>query len=179
MWRTFAATLLICLVFQYSVAPAYAAEKSFVQQPPIQYDLSYPGLLPDHPFYILKQMRDNMMTLLIGKPLDRSSFMLLQSDKQVSAAKILIEQQKDVHMVRNSFLASQRAFEGAINGTQAAKQEGFPTEDMIHQLQVASKKHHEIVTNVMEQLSEEDKKMFQDIEKKSLEFIPRTASLKP
>lgn len=179
MCKNIAVAVIVCILSQHFVVTSYAAEATIPSsQSTVQYDLSYPGLLPDHPFYILKQVRDNMLALFIGKPLDRSSFMLLQSDKQVSAAKLLVEQRKDVAMIRDSFAASQKSFEDAVKETQAAKQEGLATGDMINKLRIASKKHHEIVQDVMVQLSSEDKKMFTEIEKKSLEFIPLTASLK-
>lgn len=179
MGKNIAAVIIVAIFFQHFIATSYAAEATpNTANDTIQYDLSYPGLLPDHPLYILKQVRDNMMALFIGKPLERSSFMLLQSDKQISAAKLLVDQKKDLTMIRDSFTASQKSFEEAVEVTQAAKQEGLATGDMINKLRIASKKHNEIVREITAQLSPEEKKMFSDIEKKSLEFIPLTASLK-
>lgn len=181
MIRNFIIPVIVCIFFLNFVTTSFAVEKdSSIRAPQttVQYDLSYPGLLPDHPFYVLKQVRDNMMTLLIGKPLDRSAFMLLQSDKQVSTAKLLVDQKKDVNMIKDSCISSQKLFEDAIDDAQSAKQEGFATGDLITQLRMASKKHYEIMREILVQLSPEEKKMFVDIEKRSLELIPRTASLK-
>lgn len=54
-----------------------------------QYQLPYPGILQDHPLYILKQMRDSVIEALISDPVKKSEFVLLQSDKFLNASIFL------------------------------------------------------------------------------------------
>ena len=55
------------------------------------YMLPYPGILPDHPLYFLKDFRDKIIEMLIVDPERKSEFYLLQSDKYLSASQSLIE----------------------------------------------------------------------------------------
>ncbi len=64
------------------------------------YTLPYPGLLPDNPLYVIKTIRDRIVTFFISDPLKKSSFNLLQSDKRLEASWYLLK--KDV---KNNSLA--------------------------------------------------------------------------
>ena len=55
----------------------------------VDYQLPYPGMLPDNPLYFLKVFRDNLTSFFINKPLDKAHFDLLQSDKDVEASYLL------------------------------------------------------------------------------------------
>ena len=59
------------------------------------YYMAYPGLLPDSPLYMLKTMRDRVISLMIGDPLKKAEFDLLQADKRIGAAMMLIDYGKD------------------------------------------------------------------------------------
>lgn len=59
------------------------------------YYMVYPGLLPDSPLYMLKTMRDRVISLMIGDPLKKAEFDLLQADKRIGAAMMLIDYGKD------------------------------------------------------------------------------------
>ncbi|MCX8008629.1 MAG: DUF5667 domain-containing protein [Patescibacteria group bacterium] len=55
------------------------------------YILPYPGILPDHPLYFLKELRDKIIEMLIVDPERKSEFYLLQSDKLLNSAVSLLE----------------------------------------------------------------------------------------
>lgn len=72
--------------------------------PPVQsvdYEMPYPGLLPDNPFYILKTTRDQIVGLLITDSFKKAEFDLLQSDKRFQAGVMLY--QKDRSKKKLSF----------------------------------------------------------------------------
>lgn len=156
-----------------------AGEKEDTATPtPVPYDLSYPGLLPDHPLYPLKMVRDNLMTMLIGKPLDKASFLLLQSDKHVLASKLLL-QKNDIELAYESFVNAQKYFDEAVSCVREAKKEGMSTHDAINKLQTASKKHHQIVHEMKSELNGINDEKFQEIDKKAETNIKISTSLKP
>ena len=62
--------------------------------PAVVYDLAYPGLLPDHPLYFFKVIRDKVVSSLINDPVKRAEFNLLTSDKRFNAAISLVEKKK-------------------------------------------------------------------------------------
>jgi len=56
------------------------------------YILPYPGILQNHPLYVLKEFRDKIIETLIVDPLRKSEFYLLQSDKWIAASELLTSQ---------------------------------------------------------------------------------------
>lgn len=50
---------------------------------PVQYELPYPGMLPNNPLYILKQIRDWVLDKLITDPIKKTEFYVLQGDKRL------------------------------------------------------------------------------------------------
>src|SRR5258708_38682343 len=80
-----------------TLATAYAQAAVTPTQPisstPIDYQLPYPGLLPDSPLYFLKMLRDNLTSFFLSKPLDKANFELLQSYKNIEASYLLVTQE--------------------------------------------------------------------------------------
>lgn len=57
----------------------------------VEYQLPYPGILPDHPLWILKAIRDRIMDFLIADPVRKSEFYILQADKRLGMAMMLLD----------------------------------------------------------------------------------------
>ncbi len=55
----------------------------------VEYELPYPGLLPDNPLYALKQFRDWLLDKLIVDPVKKAEFYILQGDKRLSMGILL------------------------------------------------------------------------------------------
>lgn len=60
----------------------------------IQYDLAYPGILPDHPLIKLKVLRDKLIPFFIQDTNKKIVFYLRQADKGILAAAMLIDKGK-------------------------------------------------------------------------------------
>lgn len=63
------------------------------------YQLPYPGILPTHPLYGFKMVRDKLLVMTTGQPTDRAKLLLLLANKRMAAANILIEQGKTENAV--------------------------------------------------------------------------------
>jgi hypothetical protein len=63
---------------------------------PVQYDLPYPGMLPDNPLYVLKQARDWILDKMIVDPMKKTEFYILQGDKRLAMGLIFSESGKSV-----------------------------------------------------------------------------------
>src|SRR3989344_5053703 len=57
----------------------------------VDYNLAYPGMLPDSPLYKLKVVRDKITEKLINDPAKKIEFYLLQTDKQILATSMLVD----------------------------------------------------------------------------------------
>lgn len=61
----------------------------------IEYTLPYPGMLPDHPLYNLKRVRDYILERLIADPVKKSEFYILQADKRLQMGVYLAARGKN------------------------------------------------------------------------------------
>ncbi len=56
---------------------------------PIEYVLPYPGLLPTHPLYFIKSLRDSVIEFLITDAVSKADFYILQADKKLNMGVVL------------------------------------------------------------------------------------------
>src|SRR5688572_7269837 len=57
----------------------------------INYYLPYPGILPDHPLYFLKMMRDRVVEWSLFRPERKAEYFMFLADKRIGAGRVLIE----------------------------------------------------------------------------------------
>ncbi len=79
--------LTLLVVSSLTNKPAYASASD--------YALPYPGILPNHPLYPLKQLRDNTLELLTRDNLKKAELHLLSADKKLQMGKVLGEKYND------------------------------------------------------------------------------------
>jgi len=157
--RLFILSFIIFFFFSGRFLLTYAQEASSAAQSPlptpINYQLPYPGMLPDNPLYFLKVIRDNLMTFFISKPLDKAEFDLLQSDKNVQASYLLTQQQGKMDLALQTFSHAQSYFQDAIIQITNAKKQGYSIKVMANKIVSAHQKHMQI----MHAIEQQDKKM--------------------
>lgn len=71
-----------------------AATDSSLSTQQIVYPLPYPGILPDHPLYPLKVLRDKLLEILIRDPAKKAEFYLLMADKRLHMGVFLTNKNK-------------------------------------------------------------------------------------
>lgn len=60
----------------------------------VEYVLPYPGILPDHPLFAMKMLRDWIFERLINDPFRKTEFYILQADKRLSMALAFMDNVK-------------------------------------------------------------------------------------
>lgn len=128
----------------------------------IDYFLPYPGILPDHPFYKLKMVRDRIWLFLTRNPLKREELLLLFANKRVGAGEILIRGNK-FELGVSTMTKGVKYLERAINGL--SNLEGEERRMMKEELQKALLKYDEIVNQLLEKGSGEKKFALEEIRK--------------
>lgn len=73
-------------------APASDSARAIPQH--VNYELPYPGILPDNPFYFIKVVRDTIVKALINDPYKKAQFSLLTSQKRMYAGELLVKKGK-------------------------------------------------------------------------------------
>lgn len=116
----------------------------------IQYELPYPGILPDHPLYFLKVFRDRFVGFLINDPVKKSEFNLLQSDKKLYSALMLMDK-KEQDLAVDTLSKSNNYMHMAILDAQRAQKAHKSVSDVVSQLQTSIDKHKELITDMTKQ----------------------------
>lgn len=134
---------LLIFVFVFSLIP----QVSFAQpKKAVDYELPYPGLLPDSPLYFLKMIRDRLVWFLISDPLKKADFNLLTADKRLNGALYLFREDKNkIKLVESTISKGENYFEEAIKKVKEAKKQGMDTADILRRLETSSQKHQEIL----------------------------------
>jgi hypothetical protein len=161
--------ILIAVAFffaiQLTLATAYAqvaSSSSSQMSPTVDYQLPYPGLLPDNPLYFLKMFRDNLTSFFLSKPLDKAQFDLMQSDKNVEASYLLVTQQAGkTDLAFKTFSQGQDEFAQAIEQTIAAKKQGYSITEMNKKLDLSNQKHEQILHLIDQQTGQNSSQTFQ------------------
>lgn len=81
--RSLLASILLVLSFVVLPTVSYAQTK---EASAVDYALPYPGILPDHPLYIFKKVRDAILEFLLVDPVRKAEFYILQADKRLAMA---------------------------------------------------------------------------------------------
>jgi len=144
--------LFLCLII-FSIT--IFAPKTFAQADltgtqsatPTNYELPYPGLLPDNPLYFLKAVRDRLISVLINDSQKKAEFNLLTSDKKVNAAWFLALGGKD-DLVVTTLSKSNNYFSEAVRMSQVSKKAGKPINSLIENLRLSLKKHEEVAKQI-------------------------------
>ncbi len=83
-------TTLLFPVMVFAATATSAGEPTGSPTPaPVQYELPYPGMLPDNPLYVLKQIRDWILDKMITDSLKKTEFYILQGDKRLAMGVML------------------------------------------------------------------------------------------
>lgn len=145
-------------------------------QTTVDYQLPYPGLLPDSPLYFLKVIRDKIINFLISDSLKKAEFDLLESDKRFNAAFYLlgkttfssVDKKKD--LVVSTISKGENYFEEAIVKTREAKKQGSNTEDILKKLFLSNKKHQEILKETEKKLPQQERRSLVFLQKRIVGF---------
>lgn len=126
----------------------------------IKYNLAYPGMLPDNPLYKLKVLRDKISVGLISDPQKKIDFYLLQTDKGILAAAMLIDKKK-IALAKETALKAEHNF--TLITYQLWTLDKKPNDAFFDKLKTASLKHQEVLNSIVKRVSADDARKFQTV----------------
>lgn len=158
--------LILPLLFFTNSNFAFAQE----EQQHIDYELPYPGILPDNPLYILKVARDHIVSFLISGPLKKAEFNLLQSDKRLAGGlSLFIKDKNKIRLAESTISKGENYFQETLEKVKESNRQGMDTKDIVRRLMDSSKKHQEILKSLQ----------FANLLKRSEEFEKEVSKLMP
>lgn len=140
--------------FLYILVLAEEGEKLTPQEVKIEgkeivYQMPYPGILPDHPLYFIKAVRDRLLDWLTRDHLKKTQLYLLYSDKRLNMGQELLKKGKWRLMV-NTVSKGEKYSLKMVFHLQKAKEQGVsPAEDFILKAKLSNEKHREILENLL------------------------------
>jgi len=127
---------------------------------PIEYELPYPGLLPDHPLYPLKKVRDRILLLFTRTPDRKSQLLHLLSDKKMAMVQVLWDNNKKELAVATAAEAEMNLLSAAVE-VQGLKQRNILSVGVAENMDLAARKHEEMLLTLMAESSGEQQTLIQ------------------
>lgn len=135
-----------------------------------EYSLPYPGILPNHPFYPLKMLRDRALELFTREPLKKAELYLLFADKRIYMASMLAEQKKwelaetTASKAEKYLLKLKDTIDGSI------KMGLSPDLGFVSRIKQAAAKHKRLILDLEKKAPKEMRPSFKQILKINEEF---------
>lgn len=123
----------------------------------VEYSLPYPGILPDHPVWFVKVVRDRLWRVLTIDPLKRANRTLFLADKRLIASKQLFEK-GNFEMGVATAAKAERYLENALAEAKDAKVKGKNADGFFETLAKSALTHREILEEVTAMGAPEDAK---------------------
>lgn len=161
MKKIFIGILLIAFFLSFLSPSSLAQEEmeTLEASPPskIEYFLPYPGILPDHPLYFLKVLRDRILEILIKDTVKKIELNLLMADKRLNMGIFLIEKGKPA-LAETTVSKGEKYFLKVVEGMEKAKEQGREvSQDLLDKIKKASLKHEEVILELLEKAPDEQK----------------------
>jgi len=146
----------------------------------VEYQLPYPGLLPDSPLYFAKVIRDRIIDFLISDSLKKADFYLLQADKRLNAGVYLFKIGKEKYSLAESTISKgENYFEKALAKAKDAGKQGMDIDDIASRLLTSSKKHQEVIKMLEKNADSKTKQSLRSLLKRVNDFEKQAKSLIP
>ena len=138
--------IFILFSFLFTVYIASFAQSVILEKKEdVVYQLPYPGILPDHPLYFAKIIRDQMMVFFTRDPIKKAELYLLFSDKRVAMAQELVKKNK-YQLSITTFSKGEKYFLKIVSLLKQAKKQGVSaTNEFKDKLKAANKKHQQAI----------------------------------
>lgn len=150
-----------------------SASASPTPKPSVEYFLPYPGLLPDHPLYPIKVLRDRIVGILTADPVKRIEFNLLMADKRLNMGIFLSEKGKE-ELAESTISKGEKYLQQAVDQFAALFGKEKELGALLDQLKKSTDKHKEVITTLREKAEDTHQKGYQsslDLLDKSTEIL--------
>ena len=144
----------------------------------INYELPYPGILPDNPLYFLKAVRDGIISFIISDPVKKAEFHSLTSDKRMYASLMLAEKERS-DLAISTLSKGNNYFHKAMGNASEAKRMGKNVDTVLHNMKKSIKKHQEVLEMVKSKVGEKFSSQLQIETERMTEFENSVNQLSP
>ncbi len=122
--------------------------------PTIEYNLPYPGILPDNPLYSLKTLRDKILIFFTSDGIKKAQLNLLLSDKRLMMGEILWEKGNTELSISTITKAEKYLLNTSLELVALKKQDKLPP-GLADKVALAAKKHIEVIEKIISKTNNE------------------------
>ncbi len=136
-----------------------------IEEQAANYHLPYPGILPDHPLYIVKMVRDRLVEWLTFDRLKKAELFEMYADKRMGAARALIEggqAELGVETARKAVRYQERA----IEKTEEMKRDGRDVGDVANMIEKATAKHEQVLSTIEQKAAKQGQEGISKVQEK-------------
>lgn len=156
----FALVIAVLLLFNYAgIISAQSKDPIYspvTPTPTLEYALPYPGILPDHPLYFLKAIRDKILLLFTYDHVKRTNLNLLLSDKRLVMGQLLWEK-GNADLSTSTFSKAEKYLLSATLELGTLKKQNSLPPGLADKVELAAKKHEEVISKLMGMTADENK----------------------
>lgn len=127
----------------------------------VDYYLPYPGILPDHPLYWLKMVRDRISLWLTRTPTQRVDKLLLFADKRIGAARALWEGNQ-IDLAVTTATKAEKYMEQVVGELERFSGEIENEAMLVEQVERATAKHEELLTIMLQRADDASAKIIRE-----------------
>lgn len=161
----FVLTVSFILFVSFSCSLIIYSQSVVLNQSRVVYDLPYPGILPDHPLYLLKATRDKLLDVFTRDNIKKAELYLLLSDKRAAMSTDLVKKGKD-KLALTTMSKAEKYFLKIPTLLAASKKQGVnPQPELIDKLKLSNAKHKEIIEDLIKDLPQGQTEVINEIMK--------------
>lgn len=166
--------LLIVVLFATSFVPllqCQAQEIVTTEESSVVYELPYPGILPDNPFYFMKQFRDWIERVTIQDTLSKAEKYVEHADKRVAMANPLAIEKGKPNLALDITATAQEHLDKAI---ELLKDEDIEDQDtrrqLINRMKDANIRHRIEIESILQEIPQGQEVQVQELLQKNTEI---------
>jgi hypothetical protein len=174
MMKIVRAILVFLVIIIFPAMVYFVMESSgasvITPQEKVVYDLPYPGILPDHPLYTFKIVRDRISEFLTRDNYKKAQLYLLYSDKRAAMAMNLAKKGKNQPAI-STFSKGEKYFLNIPTLLTNAKTQGAQApSSFVETLKLSNAKHGELILDLIKTLPEGFQPELEELRKLNLEI---------
>jgi len=147
-------SLILLFISSFFISPNSFSQDEVTGSPKpspsvVDYNLPYPGILPGNILYPVKVLRDRLVEFFISDPSKKAEFYLLQGDKHLSSAILLVSESSSNYSLAESTISKgENYMEGSLGQISTIKAEQQDPKDFLDRLSTSLKKHQEVINSL-------------------------------
>jgi hypothetical protein len=150
-------SISLIVFFTLLISPAYGQTITISpSEEDTLYELPHPGILPDNPFYVVKNIRDTLIRWSAQDLHEKAEIQLLQSDKYMGMALELAKKGKHKLTVETLIEGEKKFLEVPVMLEEMMKNGEKPRKQFLQEAIESNTRHREAIEEVMFNLPQGD-----------------------